>query len=1042
MGQYELRRAAAHFQGTREKKHEIYSGWMVNFEGRADRTAKATAEPGKVYVRIDQGQGSLSGEVVMAWCRFAPVPGWPVIIGFTKIRQTEYTVLDIDVEQLPALAGVPWLEFHHTTHEWGHPTGSSDVVYPRWLQLYDFGVWPDEDATGSLVVNDGVFNPSGTKYGLERQTGIDFTMFQPSGSGERWILVCLTPTGTIELFPGEVVYGRMLEIVDIPAAPVDNWWELAAVRVEWDTTYVEMRPDQENIIDLRFSRIGWPQLKGGGQTGTGGACDCEIALTTELDDNLLELSQISDIWTFDLDQQPSGTIFAAPLTPDGYPSFRFLDESDMPDIHEHYPGTIQLSDIESGGAVVGQGLVWNGGWQAGAMPNWGKVLIVAESGGDYNSIQDALDAATGGETVLLMPGNWTEDITVPDLDIAIVGVDRETCRIEGLISCASNTYEASFYNLTMDHNLLGSTGLFTMTSAGIAYITGCHITAASTQPGASVKAIYISYGAYLYLRNSRITVSATGAGSDGYGINGAASIQNCYVSSTANATAYGLYVTGVSMGIVVRYSDVQVSGATRYSLYQSGAAGYITIIFCNYDPTVTSGSIVYNDSESIAKSLVSTELPSDWDVGPRQIRALSFYSDQTTGVSPLVVSSTTKVTNLNADLLEGYHATTAGASLNQIPVVDGSYRFILHSMIQLQGAGSPTSGKGLELEWDGVQSDILSYDRDGAAYQPLRLRGSKFNFLEDTTNMLEIDGGQVGIAGSPDDILTVNTSTVAEGVHAGSAWMGNWNAGATYAAFAHNSVKAVSGSYAMLQSSGGTTYINAASGADLHFRINNATVFYWDTSNVGLLISGTGDIRVGGGIWVGSTASNPGAGVVVATNDGRFGGGVYAGSTAGNPNTGDVWATVDGRFGGGLYVGSIATNPATGEIRATVFASGWLPFSDYSGNGMSGLSSTTVIAACSLGYTCTLRSMYVTAFVATTNNGSNYWTIALKDAGSATLASVNTSGGSAGTWTSYSTTGLSVALTIASNDKFLYIEVSKTGSPGNLSLGCPSCFVT
>jgi len=46
-------------------------------------------------------------------------------------------------------------------------------------------------------------------------------------------------------------------------------------------------------------------------------------------------------------------------------------------------------------------------------------------------------------------------------------------------------------------------------------------------------------------------------------------------------------------------------------------------------------------------------LTSNWDVGAFKITALQFESDIVTGTSPLIVASTTVVTNLNADLLDG-----------------------------------------------------------------------------------------------------------------------------------------------------------------------------------------------------------------------------------------------------------------------------------------------------------------------------------------------------------------------------------------------------
>lgn len=49
-------------------------------------------------------------------------------------------------------------------------------------------------------------------------------------------------------------------------------------------------------------------------------------------------------------------------------------------------------------------------------------------------------------------------------------------------------------------------------------------------------------------------------------------------------------------------------------------------------------------------------LTAAWDAGSWQIRAETFQSDIATGTAPLTVASTTVVTNLNADTVDGYHA--------------------------------------------------------------------------------------------------------------------------------------------------------------------------------------------------------------------------------------------------------------------------------------------------------------------------------------------------------------------------------------------------
>ncbi len=50
-------------------------------------------------------------------------------------------------------------------------------------------------------------------------------------------------------------------------------------------------------------------------------------------------------------------------------------------------------------------------------------------------------------------------------------------------------------------------------------------------------------------------------------------------------------------------------------------------------------------------------LSADWDAGSFEIRAQTFESDVVTGTAPLVIASTTKVTNLNADLLDDQTGT-------------------------------------------------------------------------------------------------------------------------------------------------------------------------------------------------------------------------------------------------------------------------------------------------------------------------------------------------------------------------------------------------
>jgi hypothetical protein len=304
---------------------------MIDKEGIG--TSAVTNEPGKVYVRLDRGlSGEESGEIIKAYARIRPVVGWAVIIGTTPHRDWEYTVLDVDLDAMGgAIDGAPMLERHHETHEWGPPSGSDDVVYPRFLQLYDFGVWPYSGLT--VEVRGGNFDPSGTTQVLNN-TLVNLSTYQPD-HGCLYALICISPTGTIEVVPGQVPDG-FLSFNDIPAAPSTDHWEIAAVRLCAGVDTIIQTPRNTNIVDLRFSNIGWAGKKYGGHAA--------FTLTSEAENNLLSTTgPVTQI--LGLDSQPSGTVFAAPTGADDYPSFRFLADSDMPDIHAHYPGTIEDGDL-------------------------------------------------------------------------------------------------------------------------------------------------------------------------------------------------------------------------------------------------------------------------------------------------------------------------------------------------------------------------------------------------------------------------------------------------------------------------------------------------------------------------------------------------------------------------------------------------------------------------------------------------------------------------------------------------------------------------
>lgn len=66
----------------------------------------------------------------------------------------------------------------------------------------------------------------------------------------------------------------------------------------------------------------------------------------------------------------------------------------------------------------------------------------------------------------------------------------------------------------------------------------------------------------------------------------------------------------------------------------------------------------------------SVALTANWDAGSFRITAETFTSDIATGTAPLIIASTTAVTNLNADLLDGVHVGTSGSAIPNMSVIN------------------------------------------------------------------------------------------------------------------------------------------------------------------------------------------------------------------------------------------------------------------------------------------------------------------------------------------------------------------------------------
>lgn len=348
--------------------------------------------------------------------------------------------------------------------------------------------------------------------------------------------------------------------------------------------------------------------------------------------------------------------------------------------------------------------------------NWDNILVVHPAGstrtpGYYTSIQTAINAANTGDTILIMPGTYTENLTLAD-GVHLKGIAPPQNGISG----------------TPPVKLLGSVTInasieCTITDMCIYY----------TDTSASAISALDASGGYLTLRDVDITCLNYGAGdARAFYCHAAMTAEffSCWLDSdTVGGTAYGAYVTIGNAEffncIFGRNQDVDINCASGTHIFLS---------YTMYRPSTCTGagSYHYFDNDSIAKALVDTTLPSNWDAGDYEIRSSTFESDVATGTAPLTVASTTKVTNLNAEQVDDAHADNTPAA-NEIPILNAdadlnlftSGRHIFQSTVGeiFPGGAATTTGsrayfRRMSDRIIPTVSTLITHFRPSATYPP------------------------------------------------------------------------------------------------------------------------------------------------------------------------------------------------------------------------------------------------------------------------------------------------------------------------------------
>ncbi len=148
--------------------------------------------------------------------------------------------------------------------------------------------------------------------------------------------------------------------------------------------------------------------------------------------------------------------------------------------------------------------------------------------------------------------------------------------------------------------------------------------------------------------------------------------------------------------------------------------------------TLTGDTIGFDDTNFVLIDGTHA-LIADWDAGSHKIIAEQFESDIAFGTAPFIVASTTLVTNLNADMLDGKHVGTSG---NTVPLLDGTNTWddvntFNDRVVVLEGptGTTPTTSSvvinprlatlGSALLWLGINNSLEAYVNDaGIIYAP------------------------------------------------------------------------------------------------------------------------------------------------------------------------------------------------------------------------------------------------------------------------------------------------------------------------------------
>ncbi len=287
----------------------------------------------------------------------------------------------------------------------------------------------------------------------------------------------------------------------------------------------------------------------------------------------------------------------------------------------------------------------------------GKVVVVAQSGGDFTSIQAALTSINGASDsnrylVWVAPGVYTETVTMkPYVDIEGAGELLTTISSggdAGTIVGANNT-ELRFLTV---RNIGGVTSAYAIfNNSASPRLT--HVTAIAS--GGTY-----NYGVYNYASSSpamnSVTASATG-GTSSYGVynsSSAPTMTNVTASAWGGSYNYGVYNYASSSPTMTNVTATASGGTNNYGVFNSSST-----------PTIQSSTIRASDGTS-NRGVYNSAASGSY--------TMKVNNCQVTGSTNTIVNDTEFTARIGASQLDG-GPVTGGGTVTCAGVYDENYTF-------------------------------------------------------------------------------------------------------------------------------------------------------------------------------------------------------------------------------------------------------------------------------------------------------------------------------------------------------------------------------